>query len=91
MKKSKGKKYKGTWKEDNIDTLPDDFFENAKPFSEVFPEMYASWKRTRGKQKLPTKKLVTLRLSSEVIEYFRASGRGWQTRLNQALLDSIHQ
>jgi uncharacterized protein (DUF4415 family) len=28
---------------------------------------------------------TTVRLSNEVLAYFRASGRGWQTRLDQAL------
>src|SRR5271163_425277 len=33
----------------------------------------------RGPQKAPTKKLVSLRLSPEVIEHFKADGPGWQT------------
>jgi uncharacterized protein (DUF4415 family) len=32
------------------------------------------------------KELVTLRLDREVLEHFRASGPGWQTRVNEALL-----
>jgi uncharacterized protein (DUF4415 family) len=28
---------------------------------------------------------TTVRLDADVIEYFRAAGRGWQTRLNAAL------
>jgi len=32
-----------------------------------------------------TKESVTIRLSPEVVGYFRASGKGWQTRLEQAL------
>jgi uncharacterized protein (DUF4415 family) len=43
----------------------------------------------RGPQKAPTKKLVSLRLSPEVIEHFKASGRGWQTRIDGALMDAI--
>lgn len=43
----------------------------------------------RGPQKAPTKKLVSLRLSPEVIDYFKAAGPGWQTRIDSALLDSI--
>jgi uncharacterized protein (DUF4415 family) len=30
---------------------------------------------------------VTLRLDTEVIEKFKASGDGWQTRINEALKD----
>jgi uncharacterized protein (DUF4415 family) len=48
-------------------------------------------KGKRGPQKAPTKKLVSLRLSSEVIEHFKAGGPGWQTRIDGALLDSIRK
>jgi len=48
-------------------------------------------KGKRGPQKAPTKKLVSLRLSPEVIEHFKAGGPGWQTRIDGALLDSIRK
>jgi uncharacterized protein (DUF4415 family) len=28
---------------------------------------------------------VTVRFSPEVVEYFKATGEGWQTRMNDAL------
>ena len=43
----------------------------------------------RGPQRAPTKKLVSLRLSPEVVEHFKASGPGWQTRIDDALRQSI--
>jgi uncharacterized protein (DUF4415 family) len=43
----------------------------------------------RGPQKAPTKTLVSLRLSPEVIDHFKATGRGWQTRIDGALMESI--
>ena len=43
----------------------------------------------RGPQKAPTKKLVSLRLSPEIIEHFKADGPGWQTRIERTLLESI--
>src|ERR1017187_2478391 len=43
----------------------------------------------RGPQKTPTKTLDSLRLSPEVIEYFKATGRGWQTRIDSTLMESI--
>jgi uncharacterized protein (DUF4415 family) len=43
----------------------------------------------RGPQKAPTKKLVSLRLSPEVVEHFKATGPGWQTRIDSTLLESI--
>lgn len=43
----------------------------------------------RGPQKAPVKERVTLRLSAEVVSYFKASGSGWQTRLDQALREYV--
>ncbi len=34
-----------------------------------------------------TKDKITIRLSREVTEYFRAAGKGWQTRMDKALLE----
>jgi uncharacterized DUF497 family protein len=39
----------------------------------------------RGPQKAPTKERITIRLSREVVERFRESGDGWQTRVDAAL------
>lgn len=41
----------------------------------------------RGPQKAPTKERVTIRLSRDVIAQFRASGDGWQARVDAALQD----
>lgn len=62
---------------------------NAKPFADVFPELAESIRRTRGKQKAPTKQQVTLRLDRGVVEAFKATGRGWQTRMEKALKAAI--
>lgn len=43
----------------------------------------------RGPQKAPVKERVSLRLSPEVVDYFKASGNGWQTRLDQALKEYV--
>ncbi|MDE2146929.1 MAG: BrnA antitoxin family protein [Burkholderiales bacterium] len=41
----------------------------------------------RGPQKAPTKERITIRLSRHVVESFRATGDGWQTRVDAALQD----
>jgi uncharacterized protein (DUF4415 family) len=45
----------------------------------------------RGPQKTPTKQLVSLRLSQEVLEFFKAKGPGWQTRIDQTLKSAIRK
>ena len=49
----------------------------------------AHYLRTRGKQKAPTKVLVSLRLEREVVDRLRASGRGWQSRANDMLKKAV--
>ena len=43
----------------------------------------------RGPQKTPTKKQISLRLSPEVIAHFKATGKGWQTRIDETLKKAI--
>lgn len=39
----------------------------------------------RGPQKAPTKKSIAIRLSQDVVENFRSTGAGWQSRIDDAL------
>jgi uncharacterized protein (DUF4415 family) len=45
----------------------------------------------RGPQKAPTKKLVSLRLSPEVIDHFKSAGPGWQTRIDETLVKATRK
>ncbi len=60
-----------------------------RPASEVLPHVLERYRRTRGKQKAPTKKHVTIRLDADLVAHFRDGGPGWQTRLNDALRRAI--
>ena len=42
-------------------------------------------RRGRGPQRAPTKILTSLRLDSDVLAFFRAQGRGYQSRINDEL------
>lgn len=63
-------------------------FAAAKPFSDVFPEFAKTIPR-RGPQKQPTKIPVNIRLSPAVVKYFKAKGRGWQTKIDDALVEIV--
>ena len=56
-----------------------------KPAAEVLPLSLRRKLGVRGTQKAPTKERITIRLSREVVERFRESGDGWQTRVDAAL------
>jgi uncharacterized protein (DUF4415 family) len=43
--------------------------------------------KTRGPNRRPTKEQVAVRYSPDVLAAFRATGPGWQTRMNEALRD----
>jgi uncharacterized protein (DUF4415 family) len=70
-----------------------DDWANARPVSELPPEILAAFPKTlarlRGQQKSPTKVAVSLRLSPEVVEHYKAGGPGWQTRIDDALKDIV--
>lgn len=54
------------------------------------PEMIAAFKvrgRPVGSTKSDAKQAVTVRYSPDVLAAFRATGAGWQTRMNDALRD----
>ena len=63
----------------------------SRPAIEVVPHIVEAYRRgklgrrTRGRQKAPLKVPVSLRLDPDVVEHFRATGRGWQTRINDTL------
>ena len=46
-------------------------------------------KRARGPQKTPIKQPVSIRLSPEVVEYFKSTGKGWQTLIDKVLRDYV--
>jgi uncharacterized protein (DUF4415 family) len=63
-------------------------FARAKSFQEVLPDLATSIRR-RGPNKAPTKTAVSLRLSKEVLDYYKSTGTGWQTRIDDTLLASV--
>lgn len=69
---------------DNPEWAEEDF-QRAIPFEQAFPVLAGKLRRARGSQKAPTKQLVSLRLDQDVLQRFRATGPGWQSRMNEAL------
>lgn len=62
----------------------------ARPFSEAFPELAEQIRRSRGRPAVADpKQQVTLRLDAEVLARLRASGKGWQSRVNEALRKAV--
>jgi uncharacterized protein (DUF4415 family) len=55
-------------------------------FAQAFPELDASIKRSRGRPAIAQPKAhVSLRLDPDVLAKFKATGKGWQSRINDVL------
>ena len=75
----------------------DDELAQAKPMAEALPELHAALmaeiaKRKAGRPKAAvTKQTIAIRLDPDVLEAFKATGPGWQTRMNEALREWIER
>lgn len=59
-----------------VETDPDARLLDANDFKKM---------RRRGPQKAPRKDRVTIRITPEVVAFFKDQGKGWQTRINEVL------
>ena len=66
--------------------LTEEKFLSARPFAEVFPQWAAEIRRSRGRPVSDKpRKVVSLRLDQDVLDSYRAIGKGWQARKNADL------
>ncbi len=63
----------------------DSDFGRAKPASYLPADVAAFFPKTRGPQKTPTKVALSIRLSPEIVEHYKATGPGWQARIDEVL------
>jgi uncharacterized protein (DUF4415 family) len=69
-------------------------FKHFRPMRDVFPDIVEAFERARGQrgpQKTPTKERIGLRLDAAVVEHFRATGPGWQSRINAVLAEHVRR
>lgn len=85
---------KEDWDDVDFPDMTDEELASMRPAREVLPpEVYEALvamqrenERKRGRPPVEQpKKQVTLRLDADVVESYRASGKGWQGRINAAL------
>jgi uncharacterized protein (DUF4415 family) len=79
------------WDDVDVPEWTEEMFRRARPAHEVLPDFKFPKPRRRGPQKAPTKLKATMRIDRDVIEYFRGTGRGWQTRVNEALRREVER
>lgn len=61
------------------------------PLTDAQLSQFKRLRGQRGPQKTPIKYQVTLRLDPEVVNFYKATGRGWQSRINDALVGSVKE
>lgn len=72
---------------DDVPELTPEAAATLRPLAEVDPDL-AEIVRRGGRPALPEryrKRRVSIMLDPDVIEHFKAEGKGWQTRMNAAL------
>jgi uncharacterized protein (DUF4415 family) len=73
--------------------LDEQWFQKAKPAKEMLSsEIYEALvaKRPRGRPKaVETKVFTAIRLDADLLDAFKSTGKGWQTRINAALRQFI--
>lgn len=70
--------------------LTDAEIASLRPMKEALPDLYAALQeeiRKRGPAK--TKEAISIRLDIDLVKKLRASGPGWQSRVNDALREWV--
>ena len=76
----------------NFDENPEwteEDFARAKPFKEVFPEQFEAWKRMGGPPVAAPKIHIGFRLAADVVAGIRASGKGYNARVEKVLREAL--
>ena len=80
-----------TDKDGEVRSLGKDDIAGMKKLS-ALPETLQTKLKPRGRPMAETtKERITIRLSPDVVEKFRATGPGWQTRIDAALTDWLEE
>lgn len=67
--------------------ITDEQIAQARPFTEAFPALAAKMRKNiGGRPRLTNPKVpISIRLDQDVIAKFKATGAGWQSRINEVL------
>lgn len=71
----------------------DEDLAQARPFREVHPEFYAAWEKAKNKGGRPKaeqpKVHIGFRLAADVVEGVRATGPGYNARVERVLREAL--
>lgn len=69
---------------EKLETMTDEEIDTSD-IAPISPEMFAKGVVRRGLKPVTHKKQMTIRLDSDVLEWFQQQGRGYQTQINELL------
>jgi len=77
------------WESVDVPEATDAEFATARPFKAVFPEQHKEWKRM-GRPPVASPKIhIGFRLAADVVQAVRATGRGYNARVEKVLRDAL--
>jgi uncharacterized protein (DUF4415 family) len=77
------------WESVDVPEATDAEFASARPFKDVFPDLYREWKKM-GRPPVEAPKVhIGFRLAADVVQGIRATGRGYNARVEKVLRDAL--
>jgi uncharacterized protein (DUF4415 family) len=77
------------WDSVDVPEMTAEDFARSRPFKAVFPDQYKAWKRMGRPPAASPKVHISFRLASDVVDGIRATGGGYNARVEKVLRDSL--
>jgi len=77
------------WESVDVPEATDAEFATAKPFKEAFAAQYKAWKRLGRPPVASPKVHIGFRLAADVVQAVRATGRGYNARVEKVLREAL--
>lgn len=72
--------------------LTDEEIKNLRPAKELFAELGLEIPKPMGRPRILNAKVpVTMRLDPDVLEFYKSTGPGWQTRMGEILAEAARK
>lgn len=80
------------WDDADLPEWTEADFARAVPFQKAHPEAFAEWKRGRGRPKVDAPKVMMgFRLATDLAAGIKASGKGYNARIEKLLRDAMNE
>jgi len=77
------------WESVDVPEATDAEFATARPFKDIFPAQNKFWKKMGRPPVAAPKVHIGFRLAADVVQSIRATGRGYNARVERVLRDAL--